>query len=516
MVRDVVFMFEVHQPYRLAADKARKLLHDAFSGRSVSKRLEELVFNHMLDREVFERVARSCYIPTTRILLEASDKLAEEGHSVRFSFSISGVFIEQAKRYKPEVIDLLSKGVEKGFFEIIEQTYYHTLASLLPDPDEFIDQLRLHRDTIKEVFGVEPRVAENTEMIYNNDIARIFYQLGYEAAITEGVDWVLGWRSPNYVYRAWGVPLRLLLRNYRLSDDIGFRFSMTSWDQYPLTADKYAEWLRATPGDVVLIAVDYETFGEHHKPETGIHGFLRHLPREITRRGLRIMSAEEAARSHQPVDTYDVPGWATISWADERDTSAWLGNEMQQRVFRLYAELEPYAKAIGGWALRAWRLLGISDHYYYMATKTGPAGEVHHYFSPYKSPYAAYQYYVEALTLLLRDIVDEIAKNPTKYVTRIRLPRSRAFYFYMPNGIPLGISARSIKELIEAVEKVPIESLIYHVKRGDLQHWLRTQFFLDNEVEKIDKALRHIANARHLRRIIRRILLKILERGSFS
>lgn len=303
------------------------------------------------------------------------------------------------------------------------------------------------------------------------------YSLGYKTVLTEGVDWVLGWRSPNYVYRAWGCEARVLVRNYRLSDDVGFRFGARWWDQWPLTADKYASWLEATPGDVLLIAMDYETFGEHHWPESGIHEFLRWLPREIAKRSrLRLATPSEAAWRNQPRDVYDVPPWASISWADERDLSAWLGNEMQRSAFSLLSRLYPYAKALGGEALRLWRLLSTSDHFYYQATKLGPAGEVHSYFSPYGSAYKAHFVYSSALSVLSALIRQSWSIEAAK---RMRVFGDLCFYFTDDDGRVID-RACSMGEALDAMRRLPKQVVDRH--RQNLAKWLRDVFLLPPDV----------------------------------
>jgi alpha-amylase len=281
-------------------------------------------------------VVRKAYRPATRIILDAAKEVG-----FKATFSLSGLLIEQLKRRAPDVLEMFRELASMEAAEFVAQTYYHSLAWFI-DRGEFEEQVREQARLVEEEIGYRPKAAENTEFIYNNDVACELYSLGYRTVLTEGADWVLGWRSPNYVYRAWGCEARVLTRNYRLSDDVGFRFGARWWDQWPLTADKYASWLEATPGDVLLIAMDYETFGEHHWPESGIHEFLKWLPREMAKRPrLRFATASEAAWRNPARDIYDVPPWASISWADERDLSAWLGNEMQRSSFSLLSRLYP-------------------------------------------------------------------------------------------------------------------------------------------------------------------------------
>jgi alpha-amylase len=445
---DVVLFFEVHQPYRLRPD-----LHRVFP-RLPS--FEEMFYGE-LDSAIFSRVAERVYRKSTKILLEAAREVG-----LKATFSVSGLALEQLKRHAPDVLDLFRELASRGF-EFAAQTYFHSLAWFV-DGEEFREQVEMQAGAVEELVGYRPRAAENTEFIYNNDVACFLRSMGFSTVVTEGVDWVLGWRSPNYVYKAWGCDARVLVRNYRLSDDIGFRFGARWWDQWPLTADKYASWLESTPGDVVLIAVDYETFGEHHWPESGIHEFLRWLPREVARRPrLRFATASEAAEGHQPRDVYDVPPWATVSWADERDLSAWLGNELQRDAFALLKWLYPYARAVGGDALRLWRLLSTSDHLYYQAIKLGPAGEVHSYFSPYGSAYKAHDIYMNALaalTALIREVWSR------EYAERLKLDDERCFYAE-------GVRLCSLKELRSA------DGGFKRRHRDDLRRWLVDVFLLD-------------------------------------
>jgi len=484
---DVVFVFEVHQPFRLRRSVLRNLVIDGIKGRLSFEKLFDVLFDSKVNEEIFARVSEKCYVRATKILLDSVKVVRGSGKDFRFALSLSGVLIEQALKWDKRVVDVVQEAVSRDVVELVEQTYYHSLASLF-SPDEFAEQMLLHRAVVKQLFGVEPRVAENTEFIYNNDIAYMLSRLGYSTILTEGSEKILGWRSPNYVYKAKGNEVRILLRNYRLSDDIGFRFSDKSWDQYPLTADKYASWVANTPGDVVLIAMDYETFGEHHHPSTGILEFLKWLPIELAKySNINVVAPSEAVQRHEPRDLIDVPIWETISWADERDLSAWLGNGMQRTVFDIYTSLEPYVKAVGGEALRIWRYLGTSDHLYYMATKIGPAGDVHNYFSPYKDISVAYTAMMESLAILSTMVLQEISSKPRMYSHRIVLPYSKAFQFYAGPGTPLPYRARSLKELIAITSSLaPPESLAYHVVRGDLTKWLREMFFLDDAAKELE------------------------------
>ncbi len=488
---DIVFMFEVHQPYRLDRNAYEKLLSHALRGRLEPKDLEEAIFDNGLNKLVMERASRKCYIPATNIILENILRYKDSDKKFKVSYSISGVFLEQAQRWAPQVIDVFTKIAETGMVEFIEQTYYHSMAAFMPFKDwaELHEQIMEHNRVIKELFGYSPVSIENTEFTYNNDIAWFFSKLGYKVVLTEGVDWVLGWRSPNYVYKAYGSDIRVLTRNYRLSDDVGYRFSDRSWDQYPLTADKYAAWLAATPGDVVFLAMDYETFGEHHWPESGIHEFLRWLPGEILKWDhLYTSTPREVIEKYPARDIIDVPPWSSISWADERDLSAWLGNHMQRNAFQMLVDLRPYVKALDIPEItRIWKLLTISDHLYYIATKFGSIEQVHSYFSPYKNAPDAYAIYVQALSMLTGLIAEKIVENRRRVIYRLELPMNKAFYFNKPSGEYTGYFATSIKELVELLDKVPPESIMYHLNRGDLQSWLRYIYGLEDLAGEIDR-----------------------------
>lgn len=512
---DIVMMFEVHQPYRLDRSMYRKLIEKTLSNRFELKDLEDIILDNSLNSLVIKRVSDKCYIPSTRIIIDNIKRFKNTGREFKVSYSISGVFIEQALKWKPEVIDLFREAGDTGNVEFINQTYYHSMVAFMPyyGFEELAEQIDEHRKLIKEYFNYEPVTVENTEFSYNNDIACFMHKMGYRVILTEGVDWVLGWRSPNYVYKAWGCDICVLTRNYRLSDDIGFRFSDRKWDQYPLTADKYAAWLSATPGDLIFIAIDYETFGEHHWPETGIHEFLKWLPVEVLKYGhLEFSTPREVVEKHTPRDIYDVPPWSTISWADERDLSAWLGNHMQSHVFQMLVDLRPYVKALNEPELtRLWKLLTISDHLYYIATKFGSIEEVHTYFSPYKNPILAYGLLVEAIGILAKTIAEYVSSNRNNVIKKLVVPSDKAFYFKTPEGEYTGFSARSIGELIEILDKVPVESFIYHFNRGDFENWLSTVFFLENAVIEIRDLKKQTLSYSEIINKMKSILKRILE-----
>jgi alpha-amylase len=290
---------------------------------------------------------------------------------------------------------------ETGCVEFLAETYYHSL-SFLYSRDEFIEQVNKHSETIRSLFGQKPRVFRNTELIYNNDLARLIESTGqFDAIMTEGADHILGFRSPNFVYRPKGCSkLKLLLKNYSLSDDIAFRFSNRDWSEWPLTADKFARWISDVNGNghVVNLFMDYETFGEHQWEDTGIFDFMRHLPEQILKHPDNdFKTPSDIVESYQPVGTVDVPH--LISWADtERDLSAWLGNAMQSNAIHELYRLERNIKKAGDEKIIAdWRKLQASDHFYYMCTKYFADGDVHKYFNPYNSPYDSYINFMNVL-----------------------------------------------------------------------------------------------------------------------
>jgi len=355
------------------------------------------------NKAIFNRVADKCYLPTNKLLLELIEK-----HDGRFkvAFSLSGTFVEQAQKYRPDVIESFAKLAATGCVEFLSETYYHSLAGLWDNPEEYIEQIREHRELMLKLFNVEPRVFRNTELIYDNRIAKVVEGLGYEAIMTEGTEKILGWRSPNFLYKpSGGSRLKVMLKNYRLSDDVAFRFGNGSWNEYPLTADKYATWLSQAEGQVVNLFMDYETFGEHNWRESGIFEFLRHLPGEVLKHPhMDFATPSEIVSRHEPVGDIEVPH--AISWADsERDVSAWLHNEMQHQCFNDLRDLAPSVKALKDPEItHAWRLLQTSDHLYYCCTKWMSDGDIHTYFSPYDSPYQAFINYSNAIQDLKRKV----------------------------------------------------------------------------------------------------------------
>lgn len=348
------------------------------------------------NRKIIEKVAGKCYLPANAVMLD----LLNEYPDFKISFSLSGIFLEQLEKYHPETLRSFQKLVETGRAEILSETYYHSL-SFLYSKDEFKRQVDLHRHKVKELFGVTPKIFRNTELIYNNDLALTVEEMGYKGILAEGADHVLGWRSPNFLYRPAGTKnIKLLLKNYRLSDDIAFRFSSREWADWPLTAEKFAQWASAVNGNgnIINLFMDYETFGEHQWEDTGIFDFLRALPREIYRHPDNdFVTPSEAVARYDAVSDLDVHNF--VSWADvERDLSAWLSNSMQWEAAHKLYELEGQVMAAEDPDLtHDWRRLQTSDHLYYMCTKWFNDGDVHKYFNPYDSPYDAFISFMNAL-----------------------------------------------------------------------------------------------------------------------
>jgi alpha-amylase len=368
-----------------------------------------------------QKVAHKCYLPTNNLLL----KLLDEYPEFKISFSLSGVFLEQIEHDFPEVLDSFKKLVETGQCEILEETYYHSLAFLY-SKSEFKAQVQKHSQIVQRLFGVCPKVFRNTELIYNNEVAQEVEKMGYKGIITEGADRVLEWKSPNFLYRPKGTKkIKLLLKNYQLSDDIAFRFSNQAWQDFPLTADKFSNWVNQINGngEVVNLFMDYETFGEHQWAETGIFEFLKDLPAKILANpDNTFVTPSEAIARFETVGEMDIPDY--ISWADsERDLSAWRSNEMQVDALQTLYKLETEIKDSGDFELlEDWRKLQTSDHFYYMCTKFWSDGDVHKYFSPYQSPYEAFIYFMNAFHDLqarlkvVQKVGENIEKNKKPYL----------------------------------------------------------------------------------------------------
>lgn len=377
----ITFYFQIHQPRRL--NEVEPINFSQFYHED----LEKTYFNDGLNSLVFNRTANKCYFPATEILLANVERLKGARKPFKVSFGLSGTFLDQCAMFRPDLLDLFRKLADTGCVEFLCETYYHSLAGLYESEVEFREQVKMHRDKIEELFGVKPVTFRNTELLYNNTIAREAANMGFKAILTEGLPHILQWRSPDYVYKAKDSDIRLLLRNYGVSDEVGYRFS-----HKVITADDFAHWLSEITGETCNIFIDYETFGEHQWPETGIMEFFKHLPDAILKHEqLSFATPGEVAAVVPPNDEIDVYEYNTISWADlERDSSAWIGNDAQKAAFGAVKNLESLVKEIDDEKFtRIWRNLQTSDHLYFMCNKWLGDGDVHGYFSHYGSIWRA-------------------------------------------------------------------------------------------------------------------------------
>ncbi len=386
----VVFYFQVHQPFRLRKDY----------------RFFDIGVNHFYEdekanREILNKVAEKNYLPMNELLLKLIQKYNGD---FKISFSISGVALEQFELYNPAVLESFQKLAATGCVEFINETYYHSLAFLF-SKKEFREQVRLHKKKVKELFGQTPTTFRNTELIYHSDLAVEIEKMGYKTILTEGANQILGWRSPNFLYQPdTTYKLNLLLKNYKLSDDIAFRFSNRAWEEWPLTAEKFASWVHKVKGngEVINLFMDYETFGEHQWADTGIFQFMEALPEHILKDPeFQFLTPAEVSKHYTPLAKISVPFY--ISWADiERDLTAWLGNHLQDSAIEKIYELENAVKKTKDPQLiHTWRKLLTSDHFYYMCTKWFSDGDVHKYFNPYSTPYDAFVIYCNVMNDLI-------------------------------------------------------------------------------------------------------------------
>jgi alpha-amylase len=381
MSKAISLYLHVHQPFRVRH-------YTIFDAGSDHNYFDTHYEDRTNNERIVHKVAEKSYLPTNQHLL----KLLQDYPEFCLSLSITGTIIEQLERWAPHVLQSFKDLVDTGRVEIVGETYHHSLAFFYSRA-EFERQVKMHEEKVLQVFGQKPKVFRNTELAYNNDLAYWADKAGYKAILAEGWDKVLGWRSPNFVYRpAYSENIKLLMKNYRLSDDIAFRFGDRDWSGWPLTADKFSNWLNSThDAQVFNLFMDYETFGEHQWHESGIFDFLEHLPREWTREnGNTFLTVSQAAETFEPVDHVDVP--ETLTWADtERDLSAWLGNSMQtSSITSLYVLEEKILDTNDLALIEDWRKLQTSDHFYYMCTKWWGDGDIHAYFSPYENPYDAF------------------------------------------------------------------------------------------------------------------------------
>lgn len=466
-MRSICLYFQVHQPFRLRTYRFFNIGQD------------HQYYDDYQNRHIIRRVAEQCYLPANKMML---DLIHEFGSTFKVSYSISGSALDQMEQYVPEVIRSFQELAKTGCVEFIAETYTHSLASL-SNRDEFVRQVQLHRKKIESLFGQRPTTFRNTEMIYSDQIGEMVADMGFHTMLTEGAKHVLGWKSPNFLYcNAINPKLKLLLRNFRLSDDITFRFSNTNWSEWPLTAEKLVKWLNSIEAneEVINIFLDYETIGEHQWKETGIFEFFKHLPGKVfAKSGFNFQTPEELYQTLQTVAAISVP--YPISWADEeRDLTAWLGNELQDEAFaKLYSYEAKVKKCKDADILRDWGYLQTSNHFYYMCTKWFSAGEVHKYFNPYGSPYEAFINYMNVLSdfmirvdeaLIAESLLLPQVKKTSRKTETVKLPKTtkkskkeESFKKLNFDDI-ISLSDKKVKDLIK---KMDIETISYAMKGAD-------------------------------------------------
>ena len=396
-MKTICLYFQIHQPFRLKRYRFFDIGNDHY------------YYDEYSNRAIMRKVADKCYLPANKILL---DLINENKGKFKVSFSITGIVMEQFQMYAPEVLESFKQLAKTGCVEFLAETYSHSLSSL-KSKKEFTNQVLMHKNKVKEIFGLDTKVFRNTELIYDDGIGEMVAEMGFSGMLTEGAKHILGWKSPNYIYANSRNPkLRILLKNYKLSDDIAFRFSNRSWSEYPLTCEKFVGWLNAIPADqeLVNLFLDYETFGEHQWAESGIFEFLKAFPQTVFSHSnytfSKVSEVIENTKEFQTKALLHVPH--PISWADEeRDLSAWLGNELQNDAFnKLYEISDLVSKVKDPLIQRDWRYLQTSDHFYYMCTKFFSDGDVHRYFNPFGSPYDAFINYMNVLS----DFIDRVRK----------------------------------------------------------------------------------------------------------
>ncbi|WP_106828901.1 glycoside hydrolase family 57 protein [Parabacteroides pacaensis] len=380
-MKTICFYFQIHQPFRLKRYRFFDIGNDHY------------YYDDFQNEEIIHRIAEQCYLPANKTLL---NMIKSSGGKFKVAFSISGIALEQMEIYVPEVIDSFKELAATGNVEFLAETYAHSLCSL-GDPEEFEMQVKAHKDKIQSLFGVKPKIFRNTELIYSDDISMLVSKMGFKGMLTEGAKHILGWKSPNYVYTSAVNPsLKLLLRNSRFTEDISSRFNNYSWGEYPLTADKFMSWLAATPTDeqIINLFMNYEVLGSLHPAESGIFDFFKALPRFAEEKGLSFSTPSEVFNLLKPVDSISVP--YPMSWVDEeRDTSSWLGNVLQQEAFRKLTEIGERVRLGDDRRIKQdWAYLQSSDHFYYMSTKHFGKGG----FSPYDNPYDAFNNYMNVLS----------------------------------------------------------------------------------------------------------------------
>ncbi|WP_430816070.1 glycoside hydrolase family 57 protein [Carboxylicivirga sp. RSCT41] len=403
-MKSICLYFQVHQPLRLRRYRFFDIGHDHY------------YYDDFTNESIMHKIVKECYLPANEILLNL---IKSNNKSFKVSFSVTGVVLDQFEQYAPEVIESFKQLADTGCVEFLAETYSHSLVAL-NNNDEFKSQVKAHSQRIHSLFGQKPKIFRNTELVYSDEIGKTVAGMGYKGMLTEGAKHILGWKSPNYLYcNAINPKLKLLMRNYTLSDDIAFRFSEEGWNEWPLTTEKLVDWMNQMDEkeEIVNVFMDYETFGEHQKKESGIFEFLENLPAAVLKSGhYEFITPSEAVKKYQPIAVAHVPN--VISWADEeRDLSAWLGNSLQDEAFSKLNELRDDVLTLNDQRInKDWNYLQSSDHFYYMCTKFFSDGDVHSYFNPYNSPYDAFINYMNVLSdfkIRIKELMDARAQEET-------------------------------------------------------------------------------------------------------
>ncbi len=432
-MKSICLYFQVHQPFRLRTYRFFDIGH------------QHDYFDEYANRYMMRQLAEKCYLPANQILL---DLIKKHGADFRVSFSISGMAIEQFEMYAPEVLDSFRELAKTGNVEFLAETYVHGLAAL-KSKKEFFRQVKLHEKRTFELFGLKPKAFRNTELIYNDEIGNFVYELGYNTVLTEGPKHILGWKSPNLLYCSASNPkVKLLMKNFQLSDDIAFRFSVKEWSEWPLTADKYTGWLNNVDPktEVVNIFLDYETFGHHQSKKSGIFDFLKALPQSIfNQAAYTFKTPSQLSSSLQPASPVHIP--FSISWADEeRDITAWLGNEMQNEAVSKLYDLEPWlVKCNDPDILSDWNRLQTSEHFYYMSTKWFSESMVKTRINPFNSPYDAFINYMNVLVDFEIRVKDTCEKAQADDLHAADKP--------IPKARKTAPSAKAVKKVAESSQK---------------------------------------------------------------
>lgn len=455
-MRTICLYFQIHQPFRFR----RYRFFDIGS--------QHYYYDDYMNESIMRKVADKCYLPANKLMLELIKK--HEG-KFKVAYSISGTAIDQFELYAPEVIDSFKKLASTGCVEFLSETYSHSLASLA-NREEFEKQVVKHKEKMKLLFKAEPVVFRNTELIYSDEIGAMVADMGYKGMITEGAKHVLGWKSPNYLYyNAINPKLKVLLKNYKLSDDIAFRFSNKTWAEYPLTSEKYVSWLKAIDKkeETVNLFMDYETFGEHQWAETGIFEFLKAFPSAVFKQTkFRFSTPSEVISALQPVAPVHVPN--PISWADEeRDLTAWLGNELQWQAFAKLYELQDKVKQANDPVLQKdFEYFQVSDHFYYMSTKFFSDGEVHSYFNPYNTPYEAFINYMNVLSdfeIRLKDALSDDNSLEVGRLSRLLKEKEQLIIQYANELNKVGAIKKTARKPAAKATKTPLKKTTGENKR---------------------------------------------------